>query len=49
MDIKKIEMRNYLPFLVCSKYGFLSITQLRIIHRNLGHPFVEKQIIIIKN
>lgn len=36
-------MRNYVRFLVFAKYSSFTSTQLRIIHRNLRHPSVEKQ------
>lgn len=42
-------MWNYLSLLVFPKYSFLSTTQLRNLHRNLGHPSVEKQMKIIEN
>lgn len=45
---EKVEMRNYLPFLLFPKYGYLSAAQLQNIHRNLGHPSIEKQMQIIE-
>lgn len=41
-------MQNYLPLLIFSHYSFLSSTQLRNIHRNLGHSSAEKQMWIIE-
>lgn len=43
-----VKMKNYLSFLVCSKYRFLTRAQLWNIHRNLGYPSVEKQMKIIE-
>lgn len=40
-------MKNNLPFLIFSKYSFLSAAQLRIIHFSLGHPTVKKQMQVI--
>ena len=38
-----VEMRNGLPFLLFEATGFFTSSQLRAMHRNLGHPSVEKQ------
>lgn len=43
------EIRNNLPYLVFSAHGYFSDTQLRAMHRNLGHPTVEKQMRTIEN
>ena len=43
-----VEMRNGLPFLVFETVGFLSTNKLRAIHRNLGHPSVEKQMKVLE-
>lgn len=46
---ESVDMRNGLPFLVFPSVGYLSVTQLQTIHRNLGHPSVEKQTQVIEN
>lgn len=45
---EKVDIRNNLPFLVFETVGFFSSKQLRTIHRNLGHPSVEKQMRVIE-
>lgn len=44
-----VEMRGNLPFLVFSSFGFFSDVQLRAMHRNLGHPSLEKQMKVIED
>lgn len=46
---ESVEMRNNLPFLVFSGAGFFTESQLRTMHRNLGHPSIEKQMQVIEN
>jgi len=46
--IEEVDVRNNLPFLVFETTGFFSSNQLRQIHRNLGHPSVEKQMRVIE-
>lgn len=46
--IQQVEMRNNLPFLVFETTGFFSTKQLRAIHRNLGHPSVERTMKVIE-
>ena len=43
-----VEMRNGLPFLLFETVGFFSTSQLRAMHRNLGHPTIEKQMKILE-
>ena len=45
---EKVSMRGKLPFLVFESFGFFSSTKLRAIHRNLGHPSVDKQMKVIE-
>jgi len=45
---ENVDVRNNLPFLVFETVGFFSSTELRSIHRNLGHPSVEKQMRVIE-
>jgi len=45
---EEVKMRNNLPFLVFETVGFYSSKQLRAIHRNLGHPSVERQMRVIE-
>lgn len=46
---QQVEMRNNLPFLVFHSTGFYTEAQLLTMHRNLGHPSVEKQMKVIEN
>ena len=45
---EKVEMRRNLPYLVFPCLGFFSDVQLKNMHRNLGHPSVEKHMKIIE-
>lgn len=42
-------MHGKLPFLIFSSPGYFTETQLRTMHRNLGHPALEKHIQVIEN
>ena len=42
--VEKVEIRNGLPFLVPSSCCYQTMAQLKIIHRNLGHLSLDKQI-----
>ena len=44
-----VEMRSGLPFYVFQAVGFFSASQLRAMHRNLGHPSIEKQMKVIES
>lgn len=46
---EKVEIRNYLAFLLFAKYDFISRVRLRNIHRNLDNPSVENQMRVIEN
>lgn len=46
--IEKATMINGVPYLMFSFPSYFSAQQLRNIHRNLGHPSVEKQIKVIE-
>lgn len=46
---ENVELQNYLPNLTSSKHGYLSTMQLRIIHRNLEDPSIEKQLTVLEN
>ena len=45
---EEVEMRNYLPFLKFEVYSYLSSKELLKMHRNLGHPSVERQMKVIE-
>eukprot|EP00171_Calliarthron_tuberculosum_P022600 IDg22600t1 len=45
---EKVQMRNHLPFLLFTTTSYLTENQLRAIHRNLGHPTLDKQMKIIE-
>lgn len=47
--VEPVEMRGDLPFLVFSTFGFFTDTELRTMHRNLGHPSVETQMKVIES
>ncbi len=47
--VEPVEMRGNLPYLVFTMGGYFTETQLRNMHRNLGHPTLEKQIKVIEN
>lgn len=44
-----VEMRRGLHHLVFSRAGFFGEAHLRTMHRNLGHPTLEKQMKVLEN
>eukprot|EP00171_Calliarthron_tuberculosum_P014672 IDg14672t1 len=46
---EEVQMRSNLPFLVFESNSFLTENQLRAMHRNFGHPTLEKQMKLIEN
>ena len=46
---ERVEMRGNLPHLLFSTYGYFTEVELRNMHRNLGHPSVDKQVKIISD
>lgn len=45
---QKVEMRHGIPFLIFGTVGFLSLIELRAIHRHLGYPSVEGQMKLLE-
>lgn len=44
-----VDWRCNLPYLVFTSYGHFSDEQIRTMHRNLGHPTLERQMKVIEN
>lgn len=44
-----VEMHNGVPYLVLASSGYLNSAQLQAMHRNLGHPSLEKQMKVIES
>lgn len=45
---EKVAMKNGLPYLIFSQPSYFTEVQLKSMHRNLGHPFVEKRMKVIE-